>query len=102
MKKTKLLIAVYMLFLLTSCSSLSDAGKVLRNEKKQSTDEFLVKKKGPLTQPPDFNTIPAPGSMEKKTKDDTANIFKRNKKSINKKNNKASSTENSILNHIKK
>ena len=32
-------------FLLVSCGSLSEAGKVLRNEKKTTTDEFLVKKK---------------------------------------------------------
>ena len=30
---------------LTSCNSLSEAGKVLRNEKVNTNDEFLVKKK---------------------------------------------------------
>ena len=30
---------------LNSCSSLGEAGKVLRNEKSTSTDEFLIKKK---------------------------------------------------------
>ena len=34
-----------------SCSSFQDAGKVLRNEKIKSTDEFLVKKKDPLELP---------------------------------------------------
>ena len=32
-------------FFLVSCSGLRDAGKVLRNEKVRTTDEFLVKKK---------------------------------------------------------
>ena len=39
----KLLSLVSLLFLY-SCGGLSDAGKVLRNEKVKSTDEFLVKK----------------------------------------------------------
>ena len=33
--------------------------------KKLPTDEFLVKKKEPLTLPPDFAEIPEPGSLEK-------------------------------------
>ena len=43
MKNLKLL--VFLLFILVSCKSLKDAGKVLRNEKITTTDEFLVKKK---------------------------------------------------------
>ena len=40
-----------------------------RNEKIKNTDEFLIKKKEPLTQPPDFDKIPEPGSeREVKTK----------------------------------
>ena len=36
---------------------LSDAERVLRNEKKNTTDEFLVKKKKPLTLPPEYDTL---------------------------------------------
>ena len=39
---------IYFLFftlILYSCTSLEDAGKVLRNEKIKTTDEFLIKKK---------------------------------------------------------
>ena len=35
------------LFLFSACSSMSDAKKVLKNEKVRTTDEFLVKKKPP-------------------------------------------------------
>ena len=42
MKKINFLILI--LFLLVSCGGLKDAGKVLRNEKVRTTDEFLVKK----------------------------------------------------------
>ena len=45
---------------------ISDAGKVLRNEKTRTTDEFLVKKREPLILPPDYNKIPKPGQLKKK------------------------------------
>ena len=38
-------ILIVTIFLLSSCGGLKDAGKVLRNEKITTTDEFLVKKK---------------------------------------------------------
>jgi len=43
MKKFNLLLILFILTI--SCGSLSDAGKVMRNEKIKTTDEFLVKKK---------------------------------------------------------
>ena len=49
MQKIKLLIIMYLLLsVLSSCSSLSDAGKVLRNEKKTNTDEFLISDAGTI------------------------------------------------------
>ena len=39
---------------LISCAGVKDAGKVLRNEKITNTDEFLVKKKTPLSKPPKY------------------------------------------------
>ncbi len=50
------------MFYLTSCG---DVGKVLRNEKIRTTDEFLVKKKPPLVLPPNYEKIPEPGSIMK-------------------------------------
>ena len=44
MIKIKTLICLLLPFLLWNCQSVSDVGKVLRNEKTNSTDEFLVKK----------------------------------------------------------
>ena len=43
------------LITLVSCGSVEEAGKVLRNEKIKTTDEFLVKKRKPLVLPPDYN-----------------------------------------------
>ena len=40
----KIVISLASLFFLYSCGGMSEAGKVLRNEKVKNTDEFLVKK----------------------------------------------------------
>ena len=53
------------LFFVTSCGAFGDAGKVLRNEKKDTTDEFLVKKRA-VSFTPDYDKIPAPNSKTNK------------------------------------
>ena len=90
---------------LNSCGSFSEAGKVLRNEKSQTTDEFLIKKKGPLTQPPDFERMPEPGSVKDTTvsnKDNFKKIIQKNQTVFSQDNNNSTSTEESILKQIKK
>lgn len=89
------------LLFLTSCG---DVGKVLRNEKINSTDEFLVKKKGPLVLPPNYEEIPTPDSILKKTdkeQDKIKSILKAPKKQSGPKTN-SSSVEQSILEKIRK
>ena len=89
---------------LNSCSSSNEAGKVLRNQKSKTTDEFLIKKKEPLTQPPDFESIPEPGSINKKTEQDQERIKKILKSNQSKSSNnkiKSSTAEESILKQIK-
>ena len=44
--------------------SFKEAGKMLRNEKIITTDEFLVEKKQPLVLPPNYEKIPEPGSIK--------------------------------------
>ena len=41
----KITLIFIIIFLLNSCGGFKEAGKVLRNEKTRTTDEFLVKKK---------------------------------------------------------
>ena len=104
MKQTKLFILFFILLtILISCTSLEEAGKVLRNEKKSSTDEFLIKKKEPLTQPPDFDKIPEPGSeREVKTKQsDFEKMIQNTKEESNTTKTKKTSTEEFILKKIK-
>jgi len=87
---------------LNGCSSLSEAGKVIRNEKKTSTDEFLIKKQQPLTQPPDFETMPEPGSITNKEENNIKKILKNPQPKSSTSQSKSSSIEESILNQIKK
>tara|TARA_Y200000002_G_C22309627_1_gene507926 strand:+ start:46 stop:354 length:309 start_codon:yes stop_codon:yes gene_type:complete len=91
-------------FLLASCGGLKDAGKVLRNEKIKTTDEFLVKKRNPLVLPPDFEKIPEPGSKAEKKDDEDENIKRilNTPKNVNIPKNESSSIEESILNKIRK
>ena len=105
MKFKILIILLLFLLLLNNCSSLSEAGKVLRNEKVKTTDEFLIKKKEPLTQPPDFGTIPEPGSIENKTEKEEKSIesiLSSNTSEPSSTSSSSSSTEESILSQIKK
>ena len=100
----KIILPMITLVALNSCSGLSEAGKVLRNEKTATTDEFLIKKKNPLVIPPNFEEIPEPGSILKKNTNDKNRI----KEILNTpqiesgtKSN-SSSIEKSILNKIRK
>ena len=96
-------ILIVTIFLLSSCGGLKDAGKVLRNEKITTTDEFLVKKKRPLVLPPDYQKLPKPGEIKNKENNEEENIksiLKAPKETTKK--NKSSSTEKSILEKIRK
>ena len=63
----KIILLIISTALLISCSGFKDAGKVLRNEKITTTDEFLIKKRDPLVLPPDFREIPKPKSQSNQT-----------------------------------
>jgi hypothetical protein len=96
----------FLLLTVVSCGTFSEVGKVMRNEKIKTTDEFLVKKKEPLKLPPDFSKIPEPGSLEQLKKDDfekeqIEKVLRIEKEKI--KDNKSSGTiEESILKKIGK
>ena len=100
MKKINLSILHLILgLLLYSCG---DAVKTLRNEKITNTDEFLVKKRQPLTLPPDYQVLPEPGSKNLDKEDERNNINKILKvpKNTNKKG--SSNVEQSIISQIRK
>ena len=101
---SKINIFILFTFLLYSCSSMDDASKVLRNEKIKTTDEFLVKKREPLLLPPDYRTIPKPGSIKKTQINEKDRVKKLISPSNDDglKNKSPTSTETSILNKIRK
>ena len=92
------------LFILTSCQSIKDAGKIMRNEKVKTTDEFLVKKREPLVLPPDYENVPKPGTTSQAKENEEEKIKKilkvPEKETSNTKN--QNSIEKSILDKIKK
>ena len=102
MKNSNILLITFFLFI--SCASLDDAGKVLRNEKIKTTDEFLVKKREPLVLPPDYENVPKPGTTSQAKENEEEKIKKilkvPEKETSNTKN--QNSIEKSILDKIKK
>ena len=57
MRYFKLLIFFQLILFLYSCSTIKEG---FTNQKKSSSDEFLVEKKSPLVMPPDYNDLPVP------------------------------------------
>ena len=101
-KKTILIILSFYFFLM-SCGTFEEAGKVLRNEKIKSTDEFLVEKKEPLTTPPEIFELPEPDKLKKtnKTQSKIQSILNSGETEV-KDDGVKSSTEETILKNIKK
>ena len=96
-------ILLAILFFLNACSGLSETAQILRNEKVQTTDEFLIKKNEPLSQPPDFEKLIEPGTI-KKNKNSEDKDIKKILNVDNKSNQKSgsSSSEYSILKKLTK
>ena len=64
---TKLIILLILMITLNSCGTIKEG---FVSKKKNSTDEFLVKKKSPLVMPPEFNELPIPGNNNQVQKND--------------------------------
>ena len=57
----KIFLFLIVIFILSSCQSVRDT---LSMKKKESVDEFLIKKKNPLVVPPEFSKLPVPKSQD--------------------------------------
>lgn len=107
MKKIKLLTYFILLTCILSSCGAGDVGKILRNEKVTSTDEFLVKKREPLTEPPDVKKLPTPNSSSnsgdnKQKKSSIKELLKTKEQQNNTSSSKTSSAEDLIISQIKK
>ena len=99
----KILILFNIMLFLMSCGTVKEG---FTNQKKKSTDEFLVEKKSPLVMPPDFEKLPIPKEQEekidKKKNEFKALISKKNmKKEPDNNKNVNKSFEESLLEKIK-
>ncbi len=59
MKYFKIPFYISLGLLIFSCGTIKDG---FTNQKKNSSDEFLVEKKSPLVMPPEFNELPKPSN----------------------------------------
>ena len=104
MKIIKKLILLSFIYILTSCGTLKEGFK---NQKKDSSDEFLVEKKSPLIMPPDYNELPvpnAPSNQALSEENSIKNLVTNEEKNTNTSNaNSSESTglEESLLEKIK-
>ena len=74
MKIFRLIIAVNIFLVVVSCGTLNEG---FSNQKKNNSDEFLVKKKAPLVMPPNYNELPTPkNSQQNKIDNDSSNTIK--------------------------
>ena len=63
----KITLFIISIIFLHSCSGVRD---VLEGKKRsENSDEFLVEKKNPLTEPPDMNELPVPLDQEEEQSD---------------------------------
>ena len=98
--KNKIFAILSLILLLTSCGT---AKKAFSNQKKNSSDEFLVEKKAPLVMPPDYSDLPIPENSEVTEKQNINEIEKliKNNEQGNTSNSNSSLEEN-LLDKIKK
>ena len=98
----KITYILLLFFFTASCADTLDSVKRgLTGQKKDSADEFLIKKKDPLILPPDYENLPSPD--ERKTAAEEITIFEEKLgESIEEASDSSSTTEESILKEIKK
>ena len=104
MKNKKTAFIILTAFLLSSCAESFDSVKRgITGAKRKSADEFLVKKKDPLTLPPNYENLPTPSEKIASKKEDE--MIKKKLKSVDntiEQSKKIGSAEESIIDQIRK
>ena len=94
----KIIYILSLLLFLTSCGTFDSIKRGLTGEKRQSSDEFLIKKKDPLILPPDFDILPTP---DDRTSAEEISILEKDLETLTEGNSpETSSVEASILKKI--
>ena len=102
MRYLKYLILLNIILLLYSCSTIKEG---FTNQKKNSSDEFLVEKKSPLVMPPDYNQLPEPendNSEKSMEENKIENLVKNNEDSLEQTPDTNQNFEQSLIEKIKK
>ena len=106
MSYLKIILFLVLLIFISSCGNVK---KALTNQKKNSSDEFLVEKKSPLVMPPDYSELPLPERNEKNNETEDKKIKSlilseqdKENSSINNNIEESQNFETSILKKIKK
>jgi len=96
----KFIYTILLVFFVTSCAdTFQSVKRGLTGAKRDSADEFLVKKKNPLILPPDFENLPTPD--ERTAAAEEVLEFEKNTKSLIEEDSPTpSTTEESILRKI--
>ena len=104
-KISKFLVLSIFVVTLNSCGTIKEG---FVSQKKNSADEFLVKKKSPLVMPPEFDELPVPGNNNQEQKNDENSDIKSlitgSENEVSKSQNSSNQDtnfENSILEKIK-
>ena len=106
MSYLKVILFLVLLIFISSCGNVK---KAFTNQKKNSSDEFLVEKKSPLVMPPDYSELPLPvnndnnnKTKDKKIKSLISSDQDKENSIINDNIDEGQNFENSILKKIKK
>ena len=104
MKILKFFLILSLYILVSSCGTVKEA---FTNQKKNSSDEFLVEKKSPLVMPPDYNDLPVPNTQNNvdENSNNIESLITNNEKGDVKYNNsdgKDQNLEETLLKKIKK
>lgn len=99
----KFFLLLFFLLILNSCGTIKEG---FSNQKKNSSDEFLVEKKSPLVMPPSYEELPYPDNdqSDDQNNEKVKNLIiktKENKKIENEADQKNKSFQQSIIDQIK-
>ncbi len=100
MKKIKIIFFIILVnLILNSCGTVREA---FESPRKNSSDEFLIEKKSPLSMPPDFEKLPEPKSKKETKKfEEKSNLEELILKSENNTDSGVKENEESTVNLIK-
>ena len=95
----KIIYILSLIFFITSCNTFDSVKRGLTGAKRDTADEFLIKKKDPLVMPPDYENLPTPDERVT-AKEEILSFKKTLGTSIEDNSSSSSSTEESILKKI--